>query len=157
MKTFKMIFVGMVLAVAGVAVAAAAGDAAVGTWKLNSTKSSFTPGPAPQSQTRTYSEDADGTSLSITGVGADGSPISQESTFKYDGKAYSMKGSKDFDALALKQVNGSTVTADLMRSGKHVGTTTRTISGHGKVLTLTTKLTGADGKLYSTVAVFDKQ
>ncbi len=54
-------------------------------------------------------------------------------------------------------VNGSTVKAILMKAGKKVGNTTRTISGHGKVLTLSTKGTGADGKPYSTVLVFDKQ
>ena len=41
--------------------------------------------------------------------------------------------------------------------GKQVATTIRTISEHGKVLTLSTKLTGADGKVHDNVAVFDKQ
>jgi hypothetical protein len=54
-------------------------------------------------------------------------------------------------------VNGSTVTGTLMKAGKKVGTTTRTISGHGKILTLSTAITGADGKIHKTVTVFDKQ
>jgi hypothetical protein len=41
--------------------------------------------------------DADGVSLSVKGVAADGAAISQESTFKYDGKAYAMKGAADYD------------------------------------------------------------
>jgi len=45
----------------------------------------------------------------------------------------------------------------MMKAGKQVGTTTRTILGHGKVLTLSTKATGADGKAYDNIAVFDKQ
>jgi hypothetical protein len=45
----------------------------------------------------------------------------------------------------------------MLRAGKKVGTTTRTISGHGKVLTLSSKFTGADGRASNNVAAFDKQ
>ncbi len=156
MKIFKTMLVGAVLAVSGLAMAAAA-DSIVGTWTLNVAKSTFDPGPALKSQTRTSTEDQDVTSLTANGVRADGSATSQQSTFKYDGKAYSMTGSREFDALSLKRVNGSTVTAVLMKAGKKVGSTTRTISGHGKVMTLSTKMTGEDGKPHTTVLVFDKQ
>src|ERR1700692_1317474 len=111
-------------------------DPVIGTWTLNLEKSTFTPGPAPKSQTRTYAETADGISLSYTGVAADGTPISGQSTFKYDGKDYSITGSPDYDTLSLKKVNGSTVNSTMKRAGKVVGTTVRSVSGHGKVLTL---------------------
>jgi hypothetical protein len=158
MKSLKTILVGAAaFALMGLAMAAGAADAVVGTWTLNVTKSTSDPGPGPKSQTRTYTEDSDGISLTVNGVGADGSPLSEEATFKYDGKAYPMKGAPDFDALSLRRVNGSTVTSVLLKSGKKVGVTTRTISGHGKILTLSTKVTGADGKAQSVVLVFDKQ
>ena len=158
MKTLlKTMLAGVMVVVAGVAIAAGAADTVVGTWNLNVAKSTFDPAPGPKSLTRTYTEDKDGTSLTVSGVAADGSAISQQSTFKYDGKAYSMTGSPDFDALSLKRVNGSTTTSTLMKAGKKVGSTTRTISGHGKILTLSTKVTGADGKPHSIVQVFDKQ
>ncbi len=158
-KAFRTLLVGTLLAVAGVAVtlAAAAPDPVVGTWTLNLAKSKFNPGPAPKSQTRTYTASDDGISLTVNGIGADGSAMSQQSTFKYDGKAYSITGSPDYDAIALKRVNGSTVKSTMMKAGKQVGLTTRTISAHGKVLTLTTKATGADGKPYDNVGVYDKQ
>lgn len=158
-NAFHSFLVGAVLALAGVTVATAADapDPVVGTWTLNLAKSKFDPGPAPKSQTRTYSQDADGITLMVSGVGADGSALSQQSTFKYDNKAYSMTGSADYDAISLKRVNGSTIVSSMMKAGKKVGTTTRTISGHGKVLTLSTKFTGADGKANNNVAVFDKQ
>jgi hypothetical protein len=151
-------FVGAaVLALTGLAMSAGATDAVVGTWTLNAAKSSFDPGPGPKSQTRAYTEDTDGISLTVNGVNADGSALSEQSTFKYDGKAYSMTGAPDFDALSLKRVNGTTVTSVLMKAGKKVGVTTRTISAHGKILTLSTKVAGADGKAHATVLVFDKQ
>lgn len=158
MKTLmKAILVGAFLTAAGVAAAADVPDPVVGTWTLNVEKSKFSPGPAPKSQTRTYSVDADGVTLSVKGVGADGTPLSQESTFKYDGKAYAMKGAGDYDAISLKRVNGNTVKSTMMKAGKPVGTATRTVSAHGKVLTLSTKATDANGKAYDNVAVYDKQ
>jgi hypothetical protein len=158
MKTLlKTILVGAVLATAGVVLAAAAADPVVGTWTLNVEKSKFSPGPAPKSQTRTYSVDSAGVSLEVKGVGADGTATSQESTFKYDGKAYAMKGAADYDAISLKRVNASTVKSIMIKAGKPVGSTTRTVSAHGKVLTLSTKATDANGKTYDNVAVYDKQ
>jgi len=158
MKTLlQTILVGAVLATSGVVLAADATDPVVGTWTLNVAKSKFNPGPAPKSQTRTYSVDSAGVSLDVKGVGADGTAISQESTFKYDGRAYAMKGSADYDAITLKQVNATTVKSIMMKAGKPVGTTTRTISAKGKVLTLSTKATDASGKTYDNVAVYDKQ
>ena len=99
-KALSTFLVGAVLAL-GVGSAALAADSIDGTWKLNVAKSKFTPGPAPKSQTRTYKETADGTSLTFTGVAADGSAVSGQSTFKYDGKDYTMTGSPDFDKLSL--------------------------------------------------------
>jgi hypothetical protein len=51
--------------------AAAMSDPAIGTWVLNVEKSKFTPGPAPKSQTRIYTQTADGVTLTISGVAAD--------------------------------------------------------------------------------------
>lgn len=153
----KTVLIAATLAVTGVAAAAGAADPVVGTWTLNVAKSTFTPGPAPKSQTRTYTVDADGVSVTVTGVAADGSAISQQSTFKYDGKAYPWKGAPDWDALTLKRVNASTVKSTLLRAGKPVGTTTRTVSGHGKVLTLKNEVKDAAGTSHSTVSVFDKK
>ena len=158
MKTLlKTILLGAVLAAAGAVSAAGVVDPVVGTWTLNLAKSTFNPGPAPKSQTRTYSVDADGVSLSVAGALADGTAISQESTFKYDGRAYAMKGAADYDAISLKQVNANTVKSTMMKAGKPVGTTTRTVSANGKVLTLSTKGTDANGKPYENIAVYDKQ
>lgn len=158
-KVFRTLVVGTVLAIAGAAVslAADAPDPVLGTWTLNLAKSKFNPGPAPKSQTRTYTASDGGISMSLKGVAADGSPVSGQATFKYDGKAYPTTGSPDFDAISLKRVNDSTVKSTLMKAGKQIGLTTRTISADGKVLTLSSKGTNANGKPFDNVAVYDKQ
>jgi len=155
----RTLLIGTVLAVGcgATALAVAAPDPAVGTWTLNLAKSKFNPGPGPKSQTRTYAESAQGTSLTVNGVAADGSPVSAQSTYKTDGKDYPITGSPNYDTLTLKRVNGSTVKSTQKKTGKVVGSTTRTVSGHGKVLTLSSKGTDANGTAHDDVMVFDKQ
>jgi hypothetical protein len=159
MNTFlRMLIVGTVLGVGVAGVAAAAGaDPIDGTWKLNVAKSKFNPGPAPQSQTRTYVETAQGVTLTFSGVAADASPMSGGSTFKYDGKDYPITGLPNYDAIALTRVDANTVKSTQKRAGKAVGTTTRTVSKDGKTMTLTSKGTSAKGTPYDDVLVFDKQ
>jgi hypothetical protein len=158
-KLFRMLVVGTILAAAsgGLAFAGSAAQAALGTWTLNLEKSKFSPGPGPKSQTRTYAQSADGISLTVTGVAADGSAISTQSTFKYDGKDYPITGSSDYDTLTFKHAHGTSVTSLQKKDGKVVGSTVRSISAHGKVLTLSSKGKGADGASYHNVAVYDKQ
>jgi len=153
----RNILVGAVLAVAALATAAGAPDPVVGTWTLNVAQSKFTPGHELKSQTRTYTETAKGVSLKVTGVAADGSALSQQSTFKYDGKSYPMSGAADYDALSLQRVNDNAVKSTLLKSGKPVGIAIRTISKHGKVMTLSTKLKDVNGKRNEMIAVYDKQ
>ena len=155
----KSVLVGTVLALGAgsVAVAAGAADPVVGTWVLNVAKSKFNPGPAPKSQTRTYAATADGIVLTATGTNADGSAVSQKSSFKYDGKDYAISGSADYDSLSLKRVDDLTVESVQKKGGKAVGKTTRTVSEDGKVLTLASKGTGASGAAYDNVMVFDRK
>ena len=155
----KTLLVGTVLAVGGIAVASAASakDPIIGTWQLNVAKSTFKPGPAPKSHTRTYMATADGIELTYETVAADGSATNGKSSFKDDGKDYPITGSKDFDTVSLKRIDASTVESTQKKAGKVVGTTLRTVSKDGKVMTL--KLTGKDtkGAAYDNVLVFDKQ
>jgi len=142
---------------AALARAAAAPDPAVGTWELNLTKSKFNPGPAPKSMTRVYANTAEGTTLTATGAAADGTPISIHATYKYDGKDYPYSGSPNYDAISLKRVNGVTVKSTLKKGGKAVGTSTRSIAGHGKVMIITARFVDTKGVKQQNVQVFDKK
>ena len=153
----RNLLVGAVFAMSALATAADAPDQVVGTWALNVAQSRFTPGHELKSQTRTYTQSANGVTVKVSGMAANGSALSQQSTFKYDGKSYPMSGSADYDALSLQRVNDTTVKSTLLKSGKPVGTTIRTISKHGKVITLSTKLKDANGNRNEMIAVYDKQ
>jgi hypothetical protein len=136
---------------------AAAADPVIGTWTLNLGKSTYHANRAPKSLTRVYSAGASGTDMKVTGVAADGSAISQSVTLTYEGKDCVFTGSSDFDTLVLKKINGSTVKAELKKGGTVVGHSTRTISGGGKVLTLSTAMKTAKGGTTHEVAVYDRQ
>jgi hypothetical protein len=160
MRTFlQMLVIGAALAVgaATAASAATATDPAIGTWKLNVAKSKFDSGPAFQSQTRTYASADDGLKLTFNGVAADGSSFSGESTYKYDGKDYPISGAPAFDTLAVTRVNSHTAKSKQKKAGKYVGSTLRTVSKDGTVMTLTSTGKNADGIAFKSTLVYDKQ
>jgi hypothetical protein len=156
-KLLSLLALGLVWALPVLSHAAAGADPIVGTWTLNLEKSKFHGNAAPKSMTRTYIAGANGTDMKVTGVAADGSAISQSATFTYDGKDCALTGSPNYDSVALKKVNGSTVKGDLKKNGAVVGHVTRTISGGGKVLTLSSALKTPKGGTTHDVAVFDRQ
>src|SRR5271167_2952013 len=116
MKTlFKTLAVGAILAIGtGTALAA---DAVVGTWKLNVAKSTFSPGPAPKSQTRVYSESAQGITVAVKTTAADGKESSTTLTFKEDGKPYPESRSPHFDMATVTRVDAFTVHSTQTKAG----------------------------------------
>ncbi len=139
-----------------VALSANQADPVLGTWKLNLAKSKFDPGPAPQSQMRTYAErsgnhahDQRRRSGRIAALDPGDGQI------RWQG--LSACGESELVTLSMKRVNGTTVKTTLMRGGKVVGTMMRSVSDHGIVLTVSTKVTDPKGAAHNDVAVFDKQ
>jgi hypothetical protein len=151
----KTLIVGAILAIA--TSAASAADSVVGTWNLNVSKSTFSPGPPLKSQIRTYAESADGIVLTLKTVAADGKESTASLTFKYDGKPYAMSGNPDFDTVSVKRVDASTVNGTQMKAGVNVGTSVRTVSKDGKTLTFKQKGTHVGGMKYDDALVYDRQ
>jgi len=153
--TFKTLLVGAILAIGtGTAIAA---DAVVGTWKLNLAKSTFSPGPAPKSQTRTYVESPQGMMVTVKTTAADGKESTTTLTLKDDGKPYPMSGNPDVDAVSAKRVDALTLNSTQTKAGVTVGTAVRTVSKDGKTLTFAQKGTHANGAKFDDVSVYDKQ
>jgi hypothetical protein len=152
---FKTLFVGAVLAIGtGTALAA---DSEIGTWKLNVAKSTFSPGPAPKSQMRSYAASAQGMTVTIKTTAADGKESTQTTSFKDDGKPYPVSGNPDFDMVSITRVDASTVHITQTKAGATIGTGVRTVSKDGKTLTLAQKGTHSTGGKYDDVLVFDRQ
>jgi hypothetical protein len=129
-------------------------DLILGTWTLNVSKSSYKPGPAPRSQTRTYTVHPDGIETTIQTTYADGTSTSIRYVAKYDGIEYPVTGSADADAIALKKIDDHTAEASLTHAGKGIGTARRVIAKDGRTMTISFR----DPKgLTNHVAVYEKQ
>jgi hypothetical protein len=128
-----------------------------GVWKLNLAKSTFSPGPAPRSQTLTYERDGQAFRATNDGIDAQGNSTKGIFVYAYDGKSYPVTGVLDFDATTNKVINESTVEMTRTKAGKVVQTQTRVMSADGKTLTFRATGTNASGQQINNVAVYEKQ
>lgn len=133
-----------------------AADANMGTWKLNEAKSTL---PAGMSKNRTvvYAPAGDAVKVTVDGVKADGTPLHNEWTGKFDGKDYPVTGDPTQDARAYRKVDDRTMELDIKKGGKKLGTGRIVIAPDGKSRTITVSGTDASGKPYSSVGFYDKQ
>ncbi len=159
MKRILVVVTVVVLAVLVSGVLLAQNNPFVGTWKLNTANSKFSPGPAPQSVTRTDEAQGNGEKVSTEGTAADGTPIAFSYTANYDGKDNPISGTGPLgsDTIAVKRINPNTIKATLKKAGKVLVTARLVVSEDGKVITLTGKGTNANGQAVSNVMVWDKQ
>jgi len=145
----------MVLAFAGLALAQS--DPAVGTWKLNTAKSRYDPGPVPKSNTITITAVANGIHVVAKGENGAGQPTGIDYTTTYDGKDSPVKGAPAYDTVSTKRVDANTTETIRKKDGKQVQSATRKVSADGKTMTVTTRGKDERGRTLNTVAVFDKQ
>jgi len=129
----------------------------LGTWKLNLAKSTYSPGPAPRSQTLTFT----GTGLNLIdnleGIDAEGKPLKGVYLHNYDGKFYPTTGAPGVDSTAYTRVDANIVKFTRMNAGKVVQNGFHVISSDGKTLTVITTGTDVNGREIITVGVLDKQ
>ena len=134
-------------------------DPLIGHWMLNVTKSRYEGVAAPKSEMRVY-EAFGGIGKGIKGtfdrVDAQGKRIAVTYSAMYDGKEYKYNG-PDGDTIMLTHPNPNTLDATLKRNGTVVQTTHSVISADGKTRTQTATGTDAQGKKFSSTAVFEKQ
>jgi hypothetical protein len=143
------------LAVLSVFLAAQA-DPAIGTWKLNTAKSTYVPGPLPKSNTVTIVAVASGYHVTAKGEDAAGQPTGIDYTVTFDGKDSPVKGAPAYNTTSLKRIDASTTEQIRKKEGKTVQTATRKISADGKTMTVTTRGKDESGRTLNTVAVYDR-
>ncbi len=137
--------------------AAASADPNVGTWKLNTAISTYSPGPAPKEVTMEIAAKGNGIHLVQTGIAANGKPTKVDFYVNYDGKDTPVKGVSNTDTVSMKRVNADTSVITLKKDGKIVMTVTSVVSKNGKVRTSTFKGTDPKGNPVNNLAVYEKQ
>jgi hypothetical protein len=153
-----------VLTVAAVLPLLAAGDnPASGTWKLDVTKSKFSPGPAPKSATLTIDADGDKVKTTFEEVAADDTKSGYQYTANLDGKDYPITGSaapdrlRGADSVVLRRNGSHAYGAMFKKSGQVMMTNMTTVSKDGKTLTLVVNGADAKGEPVKLMLVWDKQ
>lgn len=143
--------------VLGAVVVSAQSDSSIGTWKLNSAKTKYDPGPAPKGNIVIITAAGQGIKVSAKGVDAEGKLTGTDYTATYDGKDAPVAGSPAYDSVSIKRIDASTTESTRKKAGKVVQTARRVISSDGKTMTITTTGTDEKGRKIHNVGVFDKQ
>ena len=138
----------------GVIAAQSVSDSALGAWTLNHAKSTFS-GAVPYRRVTKFEVVGDAIKETRYTISAGAPSVVVEYTARFDGTDVPISNST-LSTVSLKRVDDQTVERTGKVQGQVVETETRTVSGNGKVLTVTTKGT-KDGAEYSSVQVFDRQ
>ena len=138
-------------------VPATAADQLSGTWKMNPTKSKYSPGPAPKSVTLKVDSDENGIKIDSEGIGGDGNPTHIQYDAKFDGKDYPATGLPYGDTVSVKRIDTNTIQATIKKGDQVVMTVTSKVSTDGKTRTSTFKGKDAQGRDVNNVVVYDKQ
>lgn len=149
--------VALIAALAFSVAAMAAEDSQSGTWKLNTEKSSYSPGPGPKANTLTIVADEKTYKLHAEGMDAQGKPTMSEFTAEFGGKDVATKGLPYGDMVSVKRIDANTVEVTMKKGAKTLVTVTSVVSKDGK--TRTSTFVGKDeaGHDVKNVAVYDKQ
>ena len=95
-----------------------AADLTLGTWQLNVKKSKLLPGPAFQSETRSYEEQGDGVKVTIRTVDGKGRQVTSVYIATPDGQQHAVSGSGGpADSVGLRRINEFTAESTLLRAG----------------------------------------
>ena len=134
-----------------------AADNNIGSWKLNLSKSSYSPGPPPKSQTTKVEATEGGLKEVVDRVNAQGTAIHFEWTAKFDGKDYPVKGDPDRDSVYLRKVDDDTTEVTSKKDGKITTTSRNVVARDGKSRTVKTTGTNAQGRRVNNTVVFERQ
>ena len=153
-----VVVLGLVVVLAGTALAQSSTPTNIGTWKLNLEKSAYAAGTAPKSAAFTVEASGAGIKATVDSVAADGTVQHWGFSANYDGQENPITGNSPYgDVVALNRVDANTVRAIYKKGGTVTVTQTQIVSSDGKTDTITNTGTDAEGKTVSVVRVYDKQ
>ena len=134
----------------------AADDPFSGTWRLNTAKSKYEGGPAPEKATITIQ--SDGTTATVKGESTfEGKSYSTSYSAKLDGTPAPLQGSPVADMIALKKTDDRTREVKSMKGTKTVSESRATISADGKTFTVVGSGLNPKGVEVKYTAVYEKQ
>src|SRR6266446_1250813 len=89
----------------------------MGTWKLNETKSKFSPGAA-KNNTVVYEASGNSIKVTVDGVDGNGAATHNEWTGKFNGRFYAVTGDPTSDTRSYRKTNSHTLALTAKKGGK---------------------------------------
>lgn len=132
-------------------------DLNLGTWKLNASKSRYSPGPAPKSEIATFEQVGSGVRLTLDRIDADDKPVHVEWVGRFDGKDYPSQGDTTSDVRSYRKIDEYTFEMVGKKDGTIVRRVTIVYSRDGKIRTNTVIGMNALGQRINNVQVYDRQ
>ena len=138
-----------------IAAAAQAGEAWVGTWKLNESKSKL--GTGVRATTLAFEATPEGIRLTSDGTDAQGNPTHGSFTSKFDGADVPYTGNPMADTASPKRVDDNNYENTWKKGGKATVTAKVSVAKDGKTLTVTQTGKDPEGKPVNLTAVYERQ
>jgi hypothetical protein len=135
---------------------AAAADPFDGTWRLNTAKSKYDPGPAPDSATVSIQTDGVTSTVKIEST-FEGKPYTVTYKATLDGTPAPLQGSPVADMISIKRIDDRTREMKTTKAGSPVGESRATVSADGKTVTVTGSGLTPKGTKTTFTAVYEKQ
>jgi len=128
----------------------------VGTWKLDTAKSKYSPGAVPKSQIAVISAVDGGMKVVSDRVEADGQKVHFEWTAKFDGKDYPVTGDASRDAVSVKKIDDYNIEITNKKGGKVTTSIKAVYAKDGKSRVETVTGTNAQGQTVHNVTEWTK-
>jgi hypothetical protein len=129
----------------------------LGTWRLNTAKSTARAEPSPYKRVTIRIERAgDGLRVTSDMVGTRGGVTHMEWTGPFDGRDYPVQGAEYVLTNAYRRIDGRRYEIVIKVDGNLAATAVASVSGDGRTLTVTTSEQAARKKPVTTTAVYDR-
>jgi hypothetical protein len=109
----------------------------LGAWELDLARSTFSPGPPPRAEIRSYQEEHEGIKAIIVTTDAAGVKTQMEYVASFNDIVATVTGSGQTDAIRMRKIDPYTSESQLSFQGKLVGRAQRVVSQDGQTLTIT--------------------
>jgi hypothetical protein len=147
----------LVPALATLALLAQSQEAFYGLWKVDISKSKYSPGPAPKSNMKKYEPWQDGFKATQDMVTAKGEKVHVEVIAKVDGKDYPGKGSPDADTYAFKRIDSRGYEVTQKKDGKVTIVSKMVVAPDGKSRSIVQTGKTTKGEPVNNTIYWDKQ
>jgi hypothetical protein len=147
----------LVPGLAALALLAQSQEAFYGLWKVDMSKSKYSPGPAPKSNMKKYEPWKDGFKATQDMVTAKGEKVHVEVIAKVDGKDYPGKGSPDADTYAFKRIDAHSYEVTQKKDGKVTIVAKMVVAPDGKSRSIVQTGKNAKGEPVNNTIYWDKQ